>query len=95
MITNNVVIKLKERDNETVTKARNMLLSMKGKIGCLRDISVYTNIRQDGAAYDILVIAKYDSMKDFDAYIVHPVHVEVSKYIGTVVDSMAAVCYES
>lgn len=68
---------------------------MRGKIEYLRDISVHANIRQGGAAYDLAVIAKYDSLKDFELYLNHPVHVEVSKYIGTVVDTVASVCYES
>jgi hypothetical protein len=95
MITNNMLLKLKTRDNETITKARDMLLSMKGKIEYLRDISVFTNIRPGGAAYDLAVIGNYDSLQDFDAYLNHPVHLDVSKYIGTVVDSVAAVCHES
>lgn len=95
MIINNMLLKLKTRDQKTITEARDKLLSMRGKIEYLRDISVYANIRQGGTAYDLVVIAKYDSLKDFEAYLKHPVHVEVSKYIGTVVDTVASVSYES
>ncbi len=68
MIVNNLLLKLKERDNEDIAKARDVLLSMKGKI---------------------------EVLCDFDAYLVHPVHVEVSRYISRVLESGAAVCYES
>ncbi|HEX7475170.1 MAG TPA: Dabb family protein [Dehalococcoidales bacterium] len=95
MITNNMLLKLKKRDNETIAKARDVLLSMQGKIEYLRDLKVHTDIGHGAASYDIAVIAQYASMKDFDAYLVHPVHIEVSKYIGSVLDSVAAVCYES
>ncbi len=34
-------------------------------------------------------------MEDFDAYLIHPVHIGVSKYIVGVLETRAAVCYES
>jgi hypothetical protein len=68
MIVNNLLLKLKEKDHEDIAKARDVLLSMKGKI---------------------------EVLSDFDAYLVHPVHVEVSRYISRVLESGAAVCYES
>lgn len=96
MVTNNMLLKLKNRDSETISKTRDVLLRMKGEIEYLRDISVFVNIRPaGGSAYDLAVIAKYDSLQDFDAYLKHPVHLDVSKYIGTVVDSVAAVMHES
>lgn len=95
MITNNQLIKLKDRSSENIMKARNVLLGMQGKIEFLRDLKVEVDIRHGASSYDILVIAQYDSMKDLEAYIVHPVHVEVSKYIASVLDTSAVVCYES
>ena len=95
MIINNLMLKLKQRDNETIAKTRDMLLSMRGKIEYLSDISVHSNIRQEGMSYDLLMIGKYNSLKDFEAYVAHPVHVEVGKYIKGVVDSAATVMYES
>jgi hypothetical protein len=53
------------------------------------------NVRPGASSYDILLIAHYDSMEDLDAYLVHPVHVEVSKYIAGVLETSAVVCYES
>jgi hypothetical protein len=34
-------------------------------------------------------------MENFDAHLVHPAHVEVAKYIASVLKSAAAVCYET
>ena len=34
-------------------------------------------------------------MEDFDAYLIHPVHIEVAQYIVGVLETGAAVCYES
>jgi hypothetical protein len=95
MIINNLLLKLKERNPEHIAKARDVLLSMQGKIEFLCDLQVEVDIRHGGSSYDILLITKFASMEDFDAYLIHPIHVEVSKYIGSVLETGAAVCYES
>ncbi len=88
-----MLIKLKEINKESIEKARDTLLSMKGKIETLRDLKVEVDIRN--GSYDIMVITKYDSLEDLDAYLVHPVHLEVAKYIVRVVESQASLCYET
>jgi hypothetical protein len=88
-----LLIKLKEINKESIEKARDTLLSMKGKIETLRDLKVEVDIRN--GSYDIMVITKYDSLEDLDAYLVHPVHLEVAKYIVRVVESQASLCYET
>lgn len=95
MIVNNLLIKLKERDNENIAKARDVLLSMKGKIEVLRDVQVEVDIRHGLSSYDIMLITKFETMKDLDSYLIHPMHVEVSRYISTVLESGASLCYES
>jgi hypothetical protein len=95
MITNNMLIRLKDRNPESIAKAREMLLSMRGQIETLLDLRVDVDIRHEPSSYDLMFVAQYDCMADFDAYMVHPVHVEVSKYIGSVIDTGASVCYES
>jgi DNA-binding Lrp family transcriptional regulator len=95
MITNNLLIKLKERDSENIAKVRDILLSMKGKIEPLRDLKVEVDIRRTASSYDIVLIAQFASMEDLEAYLVHPVHVEVSQYIAGVLENGVAVCYES
>ncbi len=69
MITNNILLKLKDRNSENIENARDKLLSMKDKIESLRDLTVKVNIRQDASSYDILQIAQYDSMESFIMYI--------------------------
>ena len=95
MITNNLLLKLKERNSENIAKTRDVLLSMQGKIEFLRGLKVELDIRHGESSYDIVLIAQFSSMDDFNAYLVHPVHVEVAKYIASVLESAAAVCYES
>lgn len=94
MVINNLLLKLKDRSPENIAKARDVLISMKGKIEELIDLKVEVNIRSGASSYDILLIAKYRSMKDLEAYLVHPFHIEVGKYIAHVLEDSAAVCYE-
>jgi len=41
------------------------------------------------------MLTQFASMEDFDADLVHPAHVKVAKYIASLLESAAAVCYES
>ena len=93
MITNNLFIKLKERSENNIEEAKNKLLSMKGSIETLRDLRVEVDIRK--GSYDLMLITKYDSLEDLEAYLVHPIHMEVAKYIGNVLESQASLCYKS
>ncbi len=94
MIVNNVLIKLKSRDADSVKQTQDVLLSMNGKIGVLLDIQAEVNIRPDQANYDLILITKFASLEDLDMYLVHPVHLEVAKFIGSLLDTQASVCYE-
>jgi hypothetical protein len=59
MIVNNLLLKLKERDNEDIAKARDVLLSMKGKIEVLSDVQVEVDMRHGSSSYDIMLITKF------------------------------------
>lgn len=95
MIVNNLLLKLKDNKQENVLKAQEVLLSMRGKIEVLRDVQVEVNIRHGGSSFDLILITKFDAMDDLEAYLIHPVHVEVSQYIGSVLETGASVCYET
>lgn len=93
MIANNVLLKLKNPDKD-VNEVQSRLLSMKEKIDVLLDIQVEKNVRPEEGNYDVLFITKFSSMEDLDTYLLHPVHLEVSKFIGSVLDTLASLCYE-
>lgn len=95
MIINNLLLKLKDRSSENIAKTRDVLLSMQGKIEALHDLQVNVNIRYTESSYDILLIAQFASMQDLNAYLVHPMHIEVSKNIAAVLEAGASVCYEA
>ncbi|WNS44255.1 Dabb family protein [Paenibacillus sp. MMS20-IR301] len=91
MITNNLMIKLKDSSPERIAEAREALLGMRGKIGHIHELKVETDIRS--GTYDLMLIVQYVSMADLEAYLVHPVHVKVSEYIAGVILSAASFCY--
>jgi hypothetical protein len=95
MITNTLLLKLKDRNKENIAKARDVLLGMQGRIEVLRDLKVAADIRHGPSSYDLMLIVKFDSMEDLNVYLTNPVHVGVGKYIAGVVDTSASVCYES
>lgn len=95
MITNNLLIKLKTRNEENVARAKEVLLSMKGKIDVLKNIQVETDIRNLESSYDLLLVTHFTSMADMEAYLIDPAHVEVSKYISSVIEAGVSVCYEA
>ncbi len=92
MLTHIVLFKLKDRLNSQ--KARDVLLGMKGKIPQLRDIEAGIDVLHSERSYDLALVTKFDSMEDLKAYQVHPVHIEVLKYMTSVMESSITVDYE-
>lgn len=95
MIVNNLMLKLKNRDDETIRKVKEELLSMRGNVDVLKGIKVEQNVREGEVNYDLLVTTEFESMEDFDAYTVHPFHVKVSENIGSYIQEIAAVCFKT
>jgi hypothetical protein len=95
MITNTIMFKLKEKTGENRALAREKLLGLKGAIPQLKDIRIEFNTRGGPSGFDVLMIAVYDSMQDFDEYIAHPAHVEAGQFVLGLCEQTASVCYES
>jgi hypothetical protein len=94
MIVNSSLLKLKNREAENIKKVQEVLLGMKGRIDVLLDMQAELNIRPSQTAYDIILITKFASIEDINAYLAHPIHQEVAKFIGNALDIQASVCYE-
>jgi hypothetical protein len=94
MIVNNLLLNLIFRDGDTIRKTQDVLLDMKGNIDVLIDMQAEVNIRPGQSTYDLILITKFASVSDLESYLVHPVHIEVAKYIASVLDTSASVCYE-
>ena len=94
MITHVVLFKLKDRSPRSIEKARDVLLGLKGKIPVLLYLEVGTDVLHSERSYDIALITKFDSMEDLQAYQVHPVHLEIAKYINSVKEFSISVDYD-
>ena len=94
MVVNNLLIKLKQRDADSLAKAVSVLQQLKGNIPVLLDSHVETNVGQGTAACDIMLINTFAALEDIQDYLVHPVHMEVSDYIKDKIDTAASLCYE-
>lgn len=93
MITHIVLFKLSDRSN--ILKAKEILLSMVGKIPQLRHLEVGVDILQSGRSYDLALVTKFDSIDDMKAYQIHPAHVAVADFMTSVRESAITVDYES
>lgn len=96
MITHIVLFKLKERTEEGIEKARQVLLSMDGKVDLLRHLEVGIDELHSERSYDVALYTKFDSMEDLQAYQVHPYHAnEVAAYMRSVCSSVVTADYQS
>jgi hypothetical protein len=96
MITHIVLFKLKEGTPEGVEKARELLLSMEGKVEQLRYLEVGVDLIHSERSADIALVTKFDSMEDLQAYQVHPYHAnEVAAYMRSVSAQVVAADYQS
>ncbi|NBI27530.1 Dabb family protein [Chengkuizengella marina] len=94
MIKHIVFFKLKDGSQENITKTKDVLLSMKGKIPVVRHIEVGIDVLRSERSYDLSLIIEVDSLEDLDQYQIHPVHKEIISYIGSVKESVVVVDYE-
>lgn len=89
-----VFFKLKNPTPEVLQETKNVLMNMKGKIPELLDIEVGIDVVRSERSFDVALITTFESLDAMNAYQVHPLHVEVGKYIATVRESAVAVDYE-
>jgi Zn-finger domain-containing protein len=94
MIVHNLLLKLKDRNNESCVKAKDLLLTLKGNVEMIRDLNVALDIRRADSSYDVALIAKFDTKADFQSYLVHPFHVEVGNQLKNTIAAAASVCFE-
>lgn len=94
MITHIILVKLKENNEEAINGIKDKLLGMNGKIEYLKDLSVGVDFAHAEISYDVAMIAQFNSKEDLNAYIVHPAHIEVGKYIEDIQAKVVALDYE-
>jgi hypothetical protein len=84
MITHIVLFKLTDPTN--TANAKELLLSMNGKVPMLRHLEVGADIVRSERSYDLALYSKFDTMADLQAYQIDPYHA------GTILPFMRANC---
>ena len=94
MITHIVLFKLKERTEQGIEQAKDLLLSMEGKVEQLRYLEVGVDLIHSERSADIALVTKFDSLEDLQAYQVHPYHAgEVAAYMKGVCSTVVTADY--
>jgi DNA-directed RNA polymerase subunit H (RpoH/RPB5) len=73
--------------DEVVKKLKNL----EGRIPGLISIDAGTDTNKSTSAYDVVLISRHESQEALDSYQVHPEHLEVKKFIGSVVKERVVV----
>lgn len=95
MITHIVMFKLKDRTEEKMKKAAEVLAGLKDTVPVVRSLEVGVDVLGGKNSFDVVLTATFDSLDDLRAYQVHPEHKVVVEYIKEVCSDRAAVDYES
>lgn len=96
MITHVVLMKFKsENKEENMARARDLLLSMVGKVDVLRHLEVGDNCVPSERALDLALVTRFDDVESLREYAEHPVHLEVKRFLMGVLEGSHLVDYES
>ena len=94
MIMHIVLFKLKDRRPEEIAKARKKLMELAGRVPQLRSFEVGADIVRSERAFDLALLASFDSLADLQAYQVHPHHVQVGNHMRGLAETIVSVDYE-
>lgn len=94
MIKHIVLFKFKNPSEEIINNVVSGLRALEGKVESLRSIEVGTDVIRSERSYDVALVSSFDSLDGLQAYQIHPEHVKIADYIGTVKESTIAVDYE-
>jgi len=95
MLTHIVFFKMHDRSPETISKFRDALESMQGKIPQIKQMEVGVNVIESARAYDVALVQKFDSRETMEEYQTHPVHQAVLPTLRELSAGSASVDYES
>ena len=94
MIKHIVCFKLLDPTEENCSKAREVLLSMKGNVPLIRDIEVGVDFLHSSRSYDVILQVVLDDEKALEDYQNDQYHVDiVKKHMHTVRKSSVAIDY--
>ncbi len=79
---------------DSCNEAKKQLDTLPGKISQIVEFEAGIDYNRSDVAYDLALYSSFNSSDDLKAYQVHPEHVDVAKYIGSVAVERAVVDYE-
>ncbi len=86
MLKHIVLFKFKdENKQENLLKAKELLEALVDSIPSLKSMEVGLNFSKESRAMDLSIIAIFDTIEDLEIYSNHPKHLEVVKFIKSVV----------
>lgn len=92
MIKHTVCFKLKEPTDENRLKAKEILLSMEGKVPTIKKIEVGTDFLHSARSYDIILQVTLENRAVLDEYQNDPYHCSVVKtHMHSVCESSIAI----
>lgn len=95
MIKHVVCFKLADPSEKNKTEAKEMLLSMIGKVSLFTSIEVGTDFLGSTRSYDVILQVVFNSVDDLNAYQVDNYHANVVKpYMHSKITSSVSVDYE-
>ncbi len=87
-------IKLELNKTEVLAELKTKLLALSNSIKEINHIEFGINFNNVKASYDAALYTTFNTKTDLDAYQIHPEHIKVKTYIGTICSDRAVVDYE-
>lgn len=95
MVKHIVCFKLKDNNSSEINRAKEVLLSMTGKVPSLRKIEVGIDFLRSDRSYDLYLAVDVDDKAALDEYANDPYHCSIVKaHMKTIVESSVTVDYE-
>ena len=95
MITHVVLFRFADRSSAHLSHCQSLLEGLAPKIKVIRHLETGLNVVPSARAYDLCLIAHFDSLDDLAVYRDHPDHVKVATYLRSAADSIGSVDYEA
>ena len=74
---------------------RDRLRSLEMSVPQIQELEVDVDITRDERAYDVVLITRFDTVSDLEAYSIHPDHVPIKKEMALLAEHVATVDYEA
>ena len=86
--------KLKNPTEENCKAMVDKFMSMQGKIDILKSVVAGTDFVKSSRSFDVVLECVFDSKQDMEAYQVHPEHIPVKEFVGSLIEKAHSVDYE-